>query len=136
MFKRTVLSAALTLAFACPPSAAQMSAAPAAASASTKSVSAAEAPATAPTYPAASAIAAGNGGGGGFNPSESQKLRGSYANQTQDPKNFRMQGFLLSGEEVGPGKRGLKLGESELTLASNIDPDFSGLMSVALAPDN
>jgi len=123
------------------PSAAPMSAAPAAASASINSAAAAGEPSPAPTYPAALGMAAvdnarGSGGGGGFNPAVSLILGGAYANLSQDTKKFRMQGFLPSGEEVGPGKRSLNLGESELTLASNIDPYFSGQMSVALAPDN
>src|SRR3569832_936989 len=123
------------------PSAAPMSAAPAAASASINSAAAAGEPSPAPTYPAALGMTAvdnarGSGGGGGFNPAVSLILGGAYANLSQDTKKFRMQGFLPSGEEVGPGKRSLNLGESELTLASNIDPYFSGQMSVALAPDN
>ena len=75
-------------------------------------------------------------GGSRFNPSTTLILGGTYANLSQDPDNYRLQGFLPGSDELGPGKRGLSLGESELRLAASIDPRFSGQMTVALAPDN
>jgi len=71
-----------------------------------------------------------------FNPSIALILGGTYANLSQDPSLYRIQGFVPSGDEVGPGKRGLNLGESELTLSANIDPRFSGKLTFSLTPDN
>lgn len=88
---------------------------------------AAPAPASAP--PAAAAANA-------FNPAVSLILGGSYANLSQDPARYRIQGFLPGGDEIGPGKRGFSLGESELTLSANVDPNFSGRLTFSLASDN
>ena len=71
----------------------------------------------------------------GFNPSVSLILGGGYANLSQDPNRYRIQGFLPGGE-VGPGKRGFNLGESELTLAASIDPQFAGRLTFSLTPEN
>ncbi|MBC7414538.1 MAG: carbohydrate porin [Herminiimonas sp.] len=70
-----------------------------------------------------------------FNPSISLILGGTYANLSQNPDRYRIQGFIPGGN-VGPGKRGLNLGESELTLAASIDPRFAGQMTFSLSPDN
>ena len=72
----------------------------------------------------------------GFNPSIALILGGTYANLSQDPQQHRLQGFLPSGDEVGPGKRNFSLGESELTFSANIDPTFSGQLTFSLASDN
>ncbi|TAK92354.1 MAG: carbohydrate porin [Burkholderiaceae bacterium] len=79
-----------------------------------------------------SASAAANG----FNPSVALILGGTYAHLSQDPAQYRLQGFLPSGDEIGPGKRSFNLGESELTLSANIDPDFAGRLTFSLAADN
>jgi hypothetical protein len=71
-----------------------------------------------------------------FNPAISAILGGTYANLSQDPKQFRIQGFIPGGEEIGPGSRSFNLGESELTLSANIDPRFAGQLTFALSPDN
>jgi hypothetical protein len=71
-----------------------------------------------------------------FNPAISAILGGTYANLSQDPKQFRIQGFVPGGEEIGPGSRSFNLGESEITLSANIDPQFAGQLTFALAPDN
>jgi len=71
-----------------------------------------------------------------FNPSVALILGGTYANLSQDPNQYRIQGFIPGGEEIGPGKRSFNLGESELTLSANIDPRFSGRLTFALASDN
>lgn len=78
--------------------------------------------------PAASASA--------FNPAVSLILGGSYANLSQDPNRYRLQGFMPGGDGVGPGSRGVNLGESELTLAASIDPQFSGQLTFSLTPDD
>ncbi len=71
-----------------------------------------------------------------FNPAISLVLGGTMANLSQDPANYKLQGFMPSGGEVGPGKRGLNLGESELTMAANIDPMFAGKLTVALGAED
>ena len=71
-----------------------------------------------------------------FNPAISLILNGTYANLSRDPVTYRLQGFIPSGGEVGPGKRGFQLGESELSLSAAIDPTFSGRLTAAITPDN
>ncbi|MES2114981.1 MAG: hypothetical protein V4578_07505 [Pseudomonadota bacterium] len=71
-----------------------------------------------------------------FNPNISMILGGTLQNLSQDPTQYRLQGFIPSGGEVGPGKRGFSLGESELTMAANIDPQFAGQLTFSLAGDN
>jgi hypothetical protein len=71
-----------------------------------------------------------------FNPNISLILGGTLSNLSQDPQSYRLQGFIPSGGEVGPGKRGFSLGESELTMAANIDPRFSGRLTFALSGED
>jgi len=71
-----------------------------------------------------------------FNPAISLILNGTYANLSRDPALYRLQGFIPSGGEVGPGKRGFQLGESELSLSAAIDPTFSGHLTASITPDN
>src|SRR5713101_1557223 len=87
----------------------------------------AAAPVAAPAAPASA---------NAFNPAVALILGGTYANLSQDPTQHRLQGFLPSGDGIGPGKRGLNLGESELTLSANIDPRFAGQLTFSLASDN
>src|SRR5947208_10337867 len=49
-----------------------------------------------------------------FNPSISLILAGSYANLSPNPDTYKLQGFVPTGGEVGPGVRGFSIGESEL----------------------
>jgi hypothetical protein len=70
-----------------------------------------------------------------FNPAVSLILGGTYANLSQDPKQYRLQGFVPGGD-VGPGARSFDLGESELTLSANVDTNFAGKLTFALTPDN
>jgi hypothetical protein len=88
----------------------------------------AEAAPPAPGQPMAAANA--------FNPQISVVLGGTYANLSQDPARYRIQGFAPSGSDVGPGKRSFNLGESELTMAANIDPMFSGQLTFALSDED
>ena len=90
---------------------------------------------SAPAAPALSAASPGTASATGFNPSISLILGGTYANLSQDPNRYRIQGFMPGGE-VGPGKRGANLGESELTLSANIDPRFAGQLTFSLTPDD
>jgi hypothetical protein len=90
--------------------------------------------ATPPADPASATTASRSAGA--FNPEISLILGGTYANLSQDPKQYRLQGFVPGGDRFGPGKRGLNLGESELTLRANIDPSFAGQLTFSLASDN
>jgi hypothetical protein len=87
--------------------------------------------ATTPTPAAPATASAANA----FNPAISAVLEGVYSNLSQDPTRYALAGFGL-GEDVSPGRRGLGLGESEVTLAASVDPRFSGSLTVALTPEN
>jgi hypothetical protein len=80
--------------------------------------------------------AAATPGANAFNPNISLVLAGTYANLSRDPANWRLRGFPPPDGDVGPGKRGFNLGESELTLAANIDPMFSGQLTFSLSDEN
>lgn len=69
-----------------------------------------------------------------FNPTISLILNGTWGRYGNDPGN-RISGFAASdlGEAV---PRGGSLGESELFLAANIDPNFRGALLAALTPEN
>ena len=70
-----------------------------------------------------------------FNPGISLIFNGSYANLSQDPRRFRINGFAPVPGDVAPPRRGFSLAESELAIAANIDPYFHGALFAALAPD-
>ncbi|MDP3687419.1 MAG: carbohydrate porin, partial [Sulfurimicrobium sp.] len=70
-----------------------------------------------------------------FNPAISLILSGTYSSLSQDPANYRITGFIPGGE-IEPGTRGFSLAESELIVSANIDPNFYGRLTLALAPDN
>ena len=94
----------------------------------TESRNAQAAPPPAPAAPAGSSLAA-------FNPAISAILSGRYANLSQDPDRFRLRGFL-TGDDIGPGRRGFSLAESELTLSANVDHKFAGALTFSIANDN
>ena len=71
-----------------------------------------------------------------FNPAISLILQGTYANTSQDPNTYQITGFVPSGGEVGPPKRGFSLSETELDISGNIDPYFRGVAVAALNSDN
>jgi hypothetical protein len=71
-----------------------------------------------------------------FNPAISLILTGNYANLSNNPDNYAIQGFIPASDEVGPGNRSFNLGESELTIASSIDPYFMGNLTVSITGDN
>jgi len=93
----------------------------------------------APVMPAVPASTPSSPTGGGsvaaFNPAISAILSGQYANFSQDPERFRLPGFLAGGD-VGPGRRGFSLAESELTFSANVDHKFAGTLTFSIAPDN
>src|SRR6266852_4759037 len=68
------------------------------------------------------------------NPAVSVILNGIYANLSQDPKGFKINGFVPTLGEVGPGVRGFSLGESELAIAANIDHNFRGTLIASITP--
>jgi len=92
--------------------------------------------ASAPPAPAPSADTSGRTSTSAFNPAISVILGGSYNNLSQDPADYQIAGFLPAGDEVGPGERSFNLGESELTLSANVDPYFSGSITMAMSADN
>jgi hypothetical protein len=80
--------------------------------------------------------AAASGGGGGFNPAVSVILSGLYASLSKDPSTWHLGGFAPSGDEIGPGKRGFSLGESEMGLSANIDPWLYGNLTLSVSGDD
>ena len=71
-----------------------------------------------------------------LNPGISAILNGVYANLKQDPNTFRINGFVPTMGDVGPGRRGLSLAESELGFTANIDHNFRGTLVASISPDN
>jgi hypothetical protein len=94
-------------------------------------------PAPSPVAPAAPAAGGGTRSmAAAFNPSLSVILAGTYTNVSEDPQTWQMAGFIPSGGEVGPGERSFNLGESEVTVAANVDPYFSGQLTAAITPED
>lgn len=79
---------------------------------------------------------AANTGASAFNPAVALILSGGYAGLSRDPGTWHPSGFLPTGGEVGPGKRGFSLGESEMTLSANIDHLFYGAITLAVSPED
>src|SRR5712691_7591009 len=71
-----------------------------------------------------------------MNPAVSVILNGIYSNLSQDPNTFRINGFVPTLGDVGPGARGLSLGESELAIAANIDHNFRGTLIASISPED
>ncbi len=91
--------------------------------------------AAAPTPPPAPARAAAPVGANAFNPAVSVVLQGNYANLQRDPAGYALSGFAPGGE-IGPGKRGFSLAESELALAANVDDRFSANLIASISPED
>jgi hypothetical protein len=104
--------------------------------ANTAMVAAADAAAALPPEPAPPPPPASGGGASAFNPAISLILGGSFANTSRDPGDWNIGGFPATGGDVGPGERSFNLGESELTVAANIDPDFSGVLTASITGEN
>lgn len=68
---------------------------------------------------------------GAFNPAVSLILGGAYGQFKQDPA-IPATGFAMTAHV--PPERGFNLGESELGISANIDPNFRGVATLALAP--
>ena len=75
-------------------------------------------------------------GEGAFNPGISAILNGVYGNLSQNPSNYRINGFAPTMGEVAPPNRGLGLGESEIAFSANIDRHFRGTLIAALSPED
>lgn len=84
---------------------------------------------------AAPAALAQAGGANAFNPAISVVLNGTYGSFSEDPSTYALPGFAL-GEEAGPGEEGFSLGESEISLQSNIDDWFFGNLTAALVSED
>ena len=84
----------------------------------------------------ASAGSPATAGANAFNPAISLILAGTYAHLSQDPSQYRIQGFAPAGDEIGPGARSFNLGESELTLSANVDHRFHGKATFAVTSEN
>jgi hypothetical protein len=70
-----------------------------------------------------------------FNPAMSLVLQGTYANLSQDPDAFAIAGFPAGGE-IGPGRRGFSLAETELTASANVDQLFAAQATLSVTPEN
>ncbi len=70
--------------------------------------------------------------GNAFNPAISLILDGKLTSYSRDPAEYAIPGFQLD-EESGLAPEGLSLGESELVLSANIDDQFYGQATVAIA---
>lgn len=70
-----------------------------------------------------------------LNPGVSLVLSGLYSNLSKDPEGYRIRNFIPGGE-IGPGKRGFSLTESELGLSANIDHLFYGQANFSISSDN
>ena len=112
----------------------RLQAAEAAQAAAPQPAAAAPAPAPAPQLAAAPAAPVS---GTGFNPALSLILSGTYNRTSKNPDTYRIRGIPLpSDAENGPGGSGFSLAESELGIAANIDPWFSGAANISFLPDN
>lgn len=95
----------------------------------------APAPVSAPVAVAAPPASTPTSGLAAFNPAVSVVLQGRYANLSRSPSEFALAGFAPEGE-IGPGRRGFSLAESEITLFANVDDRFAGSLTFALSPEN
>src|SRR5215470_14653233 len=85
---------------------------------------------------AAAQAASRPAGENALNPAISLILNGIYGNLSQDPANFRINGFVPTGGDVAPPNRGLSLGESELAISANADQIFRGTGIFTVSSDN
>lgn len=71
-----------------------------------------------------------------FNPAVSLIIDSKFTRLQRDPSTYRIDGFIPSGGEVGPPKKGFSLGESELAFSANVDHLFRANARFALAEDD
>lgn len=77
----------------------------------------------------------GGANGNAFNPAITVILNGSVSRHSLDPDTYARAGFPLTGE-AGPSARGISLGESEISLAANIDDKFYGQATLAVESED
>lgn len=77
----------------------------------------------------------GSSGPNAFNPAISVILNGAYAHHSLDPDSYQRAGFPVVGEG-GPSAQGIALGESEISLAANIDEKFYGQVTLAIGSED
>ena len=70
-----------------------------------------------------------------FNPGIAAVLNGFYVASSHDTQKTQIRGFA-TGDEAGLPLRGFSLGESEVSLAANIDPFLSGFLDFSMKDDN
>lgn len=91
--------------------------------------------------PEAETVASSGSGGGSdgnanaFNPAISLILNGSYSHHSLDADAYARAGFPLVGEGA-PSPNGFSLGETELTLSSNIDDKLYGQVTLAIGSED
>lgn len=85
--------------------------------------------------PAADAAPTPPTSAGAFNPGIAAVLNGFYAGYSKDPRQQRILGFGI-GDEAKPMPSGFSLGESEISLAANIDPSLAGFMDISFNDQN
>lgn len=71
-----------------------------------------------------------------FNPQVSLIIDSKFTRLQRDPSAYRIDGFIPSGGEVGPPRKGFSLGESELAFSANVDHLFRGNARFSLAEDD
>ena len=70
-----------------------------------------------------------------MNPGVSVVLNGNYVAMSRDPETARIPGYPLSDDaQLFP--RGFSLGESEVTLAANVDPYFTANLTASFSRDD
>ncbi len=69
------------------------------------------------------------------NPGVSVVLNGNYVATSHNPAGARISGYPLDGE-AGPFARGFSLGESEVTLAANVDPFLTANLTASFSRDD
>ncbi|HET9047160.1 MAG TPA: TonB-dependent receptor, partial [Casimicrobiaceae bacterium] len=89
----------------------------------------------APSPPPASSASIAASTLAAFNPAIAVVLQGTYADLKQDPDLFAFNNFAIA-PDVGPGRRGLGLAESEITFSASVDHLFSGNITIAFTPEN
>lgn len=70
-----------------------------------------------------------------FNPGIAAVLNGFYVASSRDIQDAHIRG-VATGDEAGGPLRGFSLGESEVSLAANIDPSLQGFLDFSMQDDN
>ena len=71
-----------------------------------------------------------------FNPAVSLIIDSKFTRFQRDPSSYRIDGFIPSGGEIGPPRKGFSLGESELAFSANVDHLFRANARFSLAEDD